>query len=53
MYLPRIKEHIFILQLISQREGLRTQNVNQSHMVENNLKVASLAKSLRENTQGT
>ena len=35
-----------------QREGLRAQNVNQSQLTENDLKVASVAKSLRESTQG-
>lgn len=38
--------------LMIQREGLRAQNVNQSQLMDNDLKVASVAKSLRESTQG-
>lgn len=38
--------------LMSQREGLRAQHVNQSQMVANDLNVASVAKSLRESTHG-
>ena len=43
---------LLILQLTGQRNGLKSQQQNQFRMFDNGTQMASVARSLRENTQG-